>query len=53
MDFFPIFFDIKNKPCLVVGGGEVATRKAGMLMQSGGLIIPQEVILTREHNLRR
>ena len=38
MDFFPIFFDIKNKPCLVVGGGEVATRKAGMLMQSGGLI---------------
>ena len=38
MDFFPIFFDIKNKPCLVVGGGEVATRKAGMLMQSDGLI---------------
>jgi len=38
MDFFPIFFDIKNKPCLVVGGGEVATRKAGMLLQSGGLI---------------
>jgi uroporphyrin-III C-methyltransferase/precorrin-2 dehydrogenase/sirohydrochlorin ferrochelatase len=38
MDFFPIFFDIKNKPCLVVGGGEVATRKAGMLMQSGGLV---------------
>jgi uroporphyrin-III C-methyltransferase/precorrin-2 dehydrogenase/sirohydrochlorin ferrochelatase len=38
MDFFPIFLDIKNKPCLVVGGGEVATRKAGMLMQSGGLI---------------
>ena len=38
MDFFPVFFDIKNKPCLVVGGGEVATRKGGMLMQSGGLI---------------
>lgn len=38
MDFFPIFFDIKNKPCLVVGGGEVATRKGGMLMQSGALI---------------
>ena len=38
MDFFPIFFDIKNKPCLVVGGGEVATRKGGMLMQSGGNI---------------
>ncbi len=38
MDFFPIFFDIKNKPCLVVGGGEVATRKAGMLLQSGGFV---------------
>jgi len=38
MDFFPVFFDIKNKPCLVVGGGEVATRKGGMLMQSGGLL---------------
>ena len=38
MDFFPIFFDIKNQPCLVVGGGEVATRKAGMLLQSGGLV---------------
>lgn len=38
MDFFPIFLDIKNKPCLVVGGGEVATRKAGMLLQSGGRV---------------
>ncbi len=38
MDFFPVFFDIKNKPCLVVGGGEVATRKVGMLMQSGSRV---------------
>src|SRR5512135_3405237 len=34
MDFFPVFMDIKNKPCLVVGGGEVAARKIGMLLQS-------------------
>jgi len=47
MDFFPIFFDIKNKPCLVVGGGEVATRKAGMLMQSGGLVTVVAPDLTR------
>ncbi|HUX64916.1 siroheme synthase CysG [Sulfuricella sp.] len=47
MDFFPIFFDIKNKPCLVIGGGEVATRKAGMLMQSGGLITVVAPELTR------
>ncbi len=34
MDFFPIFLDVKNRPCLVVGGGEVAARKIGMLLQS-------------------
>ncbi len=34
MDFFPVFLDIKNKPCLVVGGGEVAARKIGMLQQA-------------------
>ncbi|MDD5240573.1 MAG: siroheme synthase CysG [Sulfuricella sp.] len=38
MDFFPVFLDIKNKPCLVIGGGEVATRKAGMVMQAGGRV---------------
>jgi uroporphyrin-III C-methyltransferase/precorrin-2 dehydrogenase/sirohydrochlorin ferrochelatase len=38
MDFFPIFLDIKNKPCLVVGGGEVAARKAGMLLQAGSRV---------------
>ncbi|MFA7241118.1 MAG: siroheme synthase CysG [Sulfuricellaceae bacterium] len=34
MDFFPIFLNIKNQPCLVVGGGEVASRKVGMLLQA-------------------
>ena len=34
MDFFPIFLNIKKQPCLVVGGGEVATRKVGMLLQA-------------------
>jgi len=34
MDFFPVFLDIKNKPCLVVGGGDVAARKIGMLRQA-------------------
>jgi uroporphyrin-III C-methyltransferase/precorrin-2 dehydrogenase/sirohydrochlorin ferrochelatase len=38
MDFFPIFMDVKGKPCLVVGGGEVAARKVGMLLQSGGKV---------------
>ena len=38
MDFFPIFMDIRGKNCLVVGGGEVAVRKASMLMQSGAWV---------------
>lgn len=38
MDYFPVFLDIRNKPCLVVGGGEVATRKAGMLLKAGARV---------------
>ncbi|HCA26680.1 MAG TPA: siroheme synthase, partial [Betaproteobacteria bacterium] len=35
MDFFPIFLHLKGKRCLVVGGGEVAARKTGLLLQAG------------------
>lgn len=35
MDYLPIFYDLKGRLCLVVGGGEVATRKAAMLMRAG------------------
>jgi len=38
MDFFPIFLNLKNKACLVVGGGEVAVRKASVLLQSGAKV---------------
>ncbi len=31
MDFLPLFFDLKQKPCLLVGGGAIATRKARLL----------------------
>lgn len=34
MDYLPIFLDIKNTLCLVVGGGEVAKRKAGVLLEA-------------------
>jgi len=36
MDFLPIFFDIKNKTSLVIGGGEVAARKVALLQKAGG-----------------
>ena len=38
MDFLPIFLNIKNKPCLVIGGGEVAARKVSLLLRAGGAV---------------
>ncbi len=38
MDYLPLFFSIKNKPCLIVGGGNVAARKAGLLIQAGARV---------------
>ncbi|WP_426417713.1 siroheme synthase CysG [Aestuariirhabdus sp. LZHN29] len=45
MDFLPLYFDLKDKPCLVIGGGEVACRKASLLLKAGAhiLIVAQEV----------
>jgi len=35
VDYFPLFLDLKNQPCLIVGGGEVAWRKASLLLAAG------------------
>ena len=34
MDYLPLFLDIKNKPCLIVGGGVIAERKISMLIRA-------------------
>ena len=38
MDFLPIFLNIKNRPCLVVGGGGVALRKVQGLVEEGARV---------------
>ena len=38
MEFLPIFLNIKNQLCLIVGGGEVAARKVALLRKAGGRI---------------
>lgn len=37
MEFLPLFFDLKSKPVLIVGGGLVALRKARLLKKAGAL----------------
>ncbi len=39
MAYFPFFIDIKDKRCLVVGGGKVALRKIQKLIEFGAQII--------------
>jgi len=38
MEFLPIFLDVKDKPCLVVGGGEIAIRKIANLQRAGAAV---------------
>ncbi|MBI5626805.1 MAG: siroheme synthase, partial [Nitrosomonadales bacterium] len=38
MNFLPIFLNIKDKLCLVVGGGEVAKRKVSVLLEAGARV---------------
>jgi precorrin-2 dehydrogenase/sirohydrochlorin ferrochelatase len=38
MKFFPIFLKISGRSCLVVGGGDVGTRKVNSLLASGAYV---------------
>jgi uroporphyrin-III C-methyltransferase / precorrin-2 dehydrogenase / sirohydrochlorin ferrochelatase len=48
VDFLPIFFDIKQKPSLVIGGGEVAARKVSLLIKAQSSVTVVSPELSRE-----
>ena len=51
MAYYPIFLELERCPCLVVGGGEVAYRKAAALVSCGATV---SVVSPRlGHGLRR
>jgi uroporphyrin-III C-methyltransferase/precorrin-2 dehydrogenase/sirohydrochlorin ferrochelatase len=53
LDYLPIFFDIRSRPCLVVGGGAVAARKAELLLRATAAVTVVAPELGRELALHR
>lgn len=36
MKFYPVYLDLRERPCVVIGGGPVAERKTLSLLEAGG-----------------
>ncbi|NNG12142.1 MAG: uroporphyrinogen-III C-methyltransferase, partial [Halobacteria archaeon] len=53
MKFLPIFLDVNDRPCLVVGGGKVAARKVALLKRSGADVTVVSPVLCKELTILR
>ncbi len=48
MDWLPLQINVRHRPCLIVGGGEVAARKCEWLLRAGAKVI---LIAPRLHSI--
>ncbi|WP_321323471.1 siroheme synthase CysG [Thiomicrorhabdus sp.] len=53
MDYLPIFVNIKDQHCLIIGGGAVAARKADLFIKSGAIVtvVSPELKTEMKHHL--
>jgi precorrin-2 dehydrogenase / sirohydrochlorin ferrochelatase len=48
LKYYPVFWDINGKKCVVVGGGEVAARKVARLLDCGAKVCVVSPVLNAE-----
>nr|WP_308419423.1 siroheme synthase CysG [Chitinibacter fontanus] len=48
MDYFPLFVNLKQQPCMIVGGGDIAVRKMRLLASAGADITVVSPVLCDE-----
>jgi uroporphyrin-III C-methyltransferase/precorrin-2 dehydrogenase/sirohydrochlorin ferrochelatase len=47
LQFLPVFFDVRKRKAVIIGGGEVAARKVSLLVRAGAKVVVQAPELTQ------
>lgn len=53
MNHLPLFFDVRQRHCLIIGGGGVAARKADILLRAGARVTVVSPVLNAQLSERR